>query len=363
MLLKKKETDAFDIDELQEKLRDEEEKRRFFLIAIRALLVFVRDFSLDLKEIDSDGFRKGIDDLTEKFISGEKAKTIRSFFEKHKKTIVSFINRQKIYLHDREKELKDIIALLTKAMTTLDAENRDYNEKIYKQTDKIEQITLLDDIKKIKNALSNEIERMRVTVKEKQAHEKKRIETLSNKVSSLNVELEKAKEESLKDGLTGIYNRKTFDSHIRNLVERNTVKHLPFSMLMLDIDDFKEINDTYGHSIGDRVIMAVVHKCRESTRSHDFFARYGGDEFVIVLPGISFRNALKKAKQLSKSIAESRYSLSELRDGNKLSFTVSIGMATYRKGDSAETTAGRADRALYAAKHSGKNRVISEKDL
>ena len=334
------------MDELREKLRAEKERRQFFLNTVRALLVFIRDFSLDLKEIDSDGFRDIVDELSRRVVSEEKTKSIRSFFEKRKKSIVKFIDRQKRYLYDRENEFKGIIELLSKAMATLDTENRNYNEKIYRQTDKIEKITLLDDIKKIKKSLSVEVERMRVTVKEKQAHDKMRIELLSNKVSSLNVELEKAKEESLKDGLTGIYNRKAFDSHIRSLIERNTVKHLPFSLLMIDIDNFKEINDAYGHNIGDRVIMAVVQKCKKSTRSQDFFARYGGDEFVIVFPGISFRNVMKRAKQLAKAIATTRYASSEIPDGNEISFTVSIGVATFRKEDDAETLAERADKAL-----------------
>jgi len=352
-----------EMEELSEKLRCCEEKLKFFMLSIRALLVFIKDFSLDLEEIDSYGFKKGIDELSEKVISEKKIKKAESFFEKQKKDIVSYIKQQKQYLRDRENEFKEIIELLTNAIATLNAENDSYSQEIYEQTEKIEQITLLDDIRKIKTALSNEVKRIRKTIQEKQSHDQGRIEALSKRVSSLNVELKKTMAESLKDGLTGVYNRKAFDMHIRDLLERSTVTRSTFSMLILDIDSFKKINDEYGHQIGDRVLMAMVYRCRDFIRSEDFFARYGGDEFVIILPNVSLRNATKKARHLSKAIASSQYSVSDIKEGLNLSFSVSIGVAAYKTGDTEKTAIMRADKALYVAKHSGKNRVASEKDV
>lgn len=357
---KGKKNGAIDVKELSEMLRESQEKQQFFLFAIRALLFFVKDFSLAVKEIDADRFKKVIDGLTEEFVSEGKTKKIQSHFEKHKKIILAYIKRQKEYLNDRENEFKDIIDILTKAVASVDAENQYFNKKIYEQSDKIEKITLLDDIKKIKIALKQEVEQVRKTVKEKQENDRKKIEVLSKQVNSLNVDLEKAMEESLKDGLTGIYNRRAFDRYIMSLEERNTVTNSPFSLLILDIDKFKDINDTYGHAIGDRVLLALVQRCKEIIRSDDYLARYGGDEFIIALPGASLKNASKMAKRIWKAIAAASYSIDDVEEDRKFSFTVSIGVSAHKKGDTAVTVTERADKALYRAKHSGKGGVVTQ---
>ena len=361
-LFKKKDITTPEMDKLIEKQKDSEQKERLFLPAIQALLFFLKEFSLDLKEIDSDRFKEEVEQLNEIFSSDKKVKKIESFFEKQKKNILQYIKRHKKYILDREFELKDIIELLTKAITTIDVENRNFNQSVCEQSEKIEKITLLDDIKKIKIALKQEIEQLNQSVQQKQQYDKNQVERLSSKVSSLEVELKKAKKESLTDGLTGIYNRQAFDEYLKDLVGQNAVFRSPFSLLMLDIDDFKKINDTYGHQIGDRVILAMVQKCKQFIRKDDYFTRYGGEEFVIILPRASLKNSLKKARQICKSIAKAQYSIDnansmEQQCGTGLSFTVSIGVSAYRKGDTEETVTERADKALYMAKRGGKNAV------
>ncbi|MBT8370730.1 MAG: GGDEF domain-containing protein, partial [Deltaproteobacteria bacterium] len=135
------------------------------------------------------------------------------------------------------------------------------------------------------------------------------------------------------------------------------------ALLMLDIDNFKSINDTYGHQTGDRVIIAIINKCRQSIRGEDFFARYGGEEFVIMLPGVSLRNAVKKAKYICKAIASTRYLIDDIPKSPSLTITISIGVSTYQKADTVSSLTQRADKALYLAKRAGKNCVSSEKDL
>ena len=361
--LKKKDRHQTGTEDLIAELSDSNHKKEYFLLSIRALLQLIKEFALDLKEINSDEFKKNISQLSEKFATEKKLKRIQSRFEKGKRKIDIFINMQKKYLLDRENEFKDIIDILTKAMVTLDTENQQFNQKILKQSEKIEEITRLDDIKKLKKALIQEIEQIRETVKEKQSHDSTKLEILSKQVCNLSVELEKARTESLTDGMTGIYNRKAFDSHIVDLIEKNTVSKAPFSLLMLDIDDFKKINDDYGHQTGDRVILAIINKCGQSIREEDFFARYGGEEFVIILPGATLRNAIKRAQHICKSIASTRYYLDDVPGSPTLSVTVSIGISSLQKEDTMTSVTQRADKALYAAKHNGKNCVFSEKSV
>ncbi|MCD6293327.1 MAG: GGDEF domain-containing protein, partial [Deltaproteobacteria bacterium] len=346
-----------------EEIRDNAEKKGVYLDAIRALLLFIKDFSMDFEETGSDRFVKQIDDLSERFVREKKTKTVETIFESHKKSIPAFIRGQKEYLNNREKELWDIIGLQRTAITTLGTENQVYNRKVYERSKELESITMLDDIKIMKKNLKKEVETIQTTVRKKEEQDKQQMGALARQISSLSIELRKVKTKAMTDGLTKAYNRGAFDAYIRKIVDRNTIKRTPFSLLMLDIDDFKKINDAYGHQIGDRVLVALVKKCTEFIRDEDFLARYGGEEFVIVLPGASLRNALKKAQRLRKAIAGTHYTTDKEKGKKGLSITVSIGASSFCKNDSVSTVIDRSDQALYQAKRTGKNRVVSEEDI
>ena len=340
-----------------------EEKRELLLETVRTLFFFLQEFALDIHDIDATGFKQQIKQLNEKYLSDDKPGSVRSLFKKHKKSIPAFISRQKNYLDAREKELKDIIDLLTKAITRINSDDQAFNRRLFEQSEKMEAISRLDDIRRIKNSLKAEVEQMRTVIHDKQSKDERQIKRLSTQVSALKTELEKTKEEASTDGLTKAYNRKAFDSYIQGLVEQSEVMKQPFALLLLDIDDFKAVNDTHGHGMGDRVLLAFANKCREHIREEDFFARYGGEEFAIVMPGASLRVAAKRGKQVCKAVASARYALEGGRSGGFLSVTTSVGVAVKKKGDTVQAIADRADQALYIAKKTGKNRVVTEKKI
>ena len=265
------------------------------------------------------------------------------------------------YLQDRDQELRDIINLLTKAMANLNVENLEFYQRVYDQSEKMIEITRLDDIKKIKSALQQEVDHMRSTVDLKRDQERRQMQRLAGQVDLLRQELEKAKSKSMTDGLTGVYNRQAFDEYLADKIERARVMNGEFSLLILDLDDFKAINDTYGHLIGDRVLVAFAQKCRSAIRGDDFIARYGGEEFAIILDGANIRNALKKGRQICDTIAAARYATDNNQSGGFLSMTVSIGVTGFKKKDTPETIIARSDKALYEAKKNGKNRAVSKK--
>ncbi len=356
-------SNSLDVTELSNEIKRHEEVRDSLLETIKGLLYLLKNFSLDQKEIDSDKFKKNIDALSDRLLSEDKSLKVDAIFKKFSKQFLSYSESQKAYIRDKEKELRDIIELLTKAIAELDGENLLFNQNMYLRSEKLEAITRLDDIKLIKNSLKVEIGHIRETVRNKQEHDRHRVETLSRQIDHLKDELEKVKTKSMTDGLTGINNRQSFDLYIRELVEKNSIIRRSFAMFIIDIDDFKSINDTHGHQIGDRILMAMVMKSKEFIRSEDFIARYGGDEFIIILKGATLRSAVKRAKQISKSIAGSQYRVDDLKKGLIISFTVSIGVSAFRKGDTITTLIERADQALYASKQKGKNGVVSEKDL
>ena len=348
---------------LTKAINDAQERLDLFSASIRALFHFVREYTLDISEIDAENFKKQLETLQEKFHPDEKTKTIASQFNRQKAKILGHIQRQKEYIGERETEFREIIDLMTAAMGGLDNENRDFYNSIRSQGERFEEITLLDDIKRIKSELVREVDKMRAMVRDKEILDQKALDSLSSQVDVLKKELDKARHSANTDGLTGVNNRKSLDQHLHLLVERNTITRTPFSLLMMDLDDFKQLNDTYGHTVGDRMLLAFAQKCRAAVRNDDFLARYGGEEFILILPGASLRNATKKAKQLCRSIAAAQYAADDSPKADVVSITVSIGVSSFQNGDSAKHLVDRADRCLYKAKAAGKNRVVDENML
>jgi diguanylate cyclase (GGDEF)-like protein len=132
---------------------------------------------------------------------------------------------------------------------------------------------------------------------------------------------------------------------------------IPFSALMLDIDHFKKVNDTYGHKIGDLVLQKLSEVCRKTLRDIDVIGRWGGEEFAILLPGSDGKQAREVAERLRQRIAEAKV---QLERGLPLRITVSIGVAPLAGKDAnIEVLLNEADQALYAAKRAGRNKVIA----
>ena len=354
-------TSGTDAAHLEPNVASIQEKANVLQRSIIALLHFLKTFAIDVKEIHVDRFKETLDELAERFKSQDKPKHTEVYFENKKELLLNFIERQHRYITDREKELRDIIDLLTRAMANFNVENRDFYQRVYDQGEKIIEITRLDDIRKIKNALKVEVDQMHEMVDQKRDLERRQMQQLAGQVDVLRQELERTRAKSMIDGLTGIYYRQAFDDYLLEKIERSDVMNDDFSLLMLDLDDFKAINDNFGHLIGDRVLVACAQKCRSSIRSDDFLARYGGEEFAIVLSGASLRNSLKKARQICTTIASARYATNEGQTDDYLSMTVSIGVSAYKKGDTADTLIARADKALYDAKRGGKNRAAARK--
>lgn len=168
-------------------------------------------------------------------------------------------------------------------------------------------------------------------------------------------ELEQRRREALLDPLTGLFNRRAMDAHLAMLVTSGD--RPATSLLVIDIDNFKTINDKYGHSVGDSVIRNVAELVRKSIRGHDLAARFGGEEFVVILADTPASGAMTVAESLRLRIELLR--LKRTRDGEHLApITASIGVSEMLPGDTAETLINRADDALYAAKNAGRNRVV-----
>ena len=165
---------------------------------------------------------------------------------------------------------------------------------------------------------------------------------------------QKLVEMNTKDALTGIYNRRFLESRLQEEFERHRRHSHPLSLIMIDIDFFKKVNDNYGHQCGDAVLQAVAEKTSSVIRKTDFVARYGGEEFCCLLP----ETAVNAAEIVAENIRAHIEQIENVFEGNSIKVTISLGISGLVDKDSPETLLKRADDALYQAKHSGRNRFI-----
>lgn len=160
---------------------------------------------------------------------------------------------------------------------------------------------------------------------------------------------------SVTDPLTAVCNRMKLDKTISQELDRTTRYGSTFSLIMLDLDNFKKVNDTHGHLVGDRVLISIANKIQQAIRVTDTLGRWGGEEFMIILPEQDYAQTLNIAEKLRKCIEATEHN-------NIGNITASFGVTQYQGGDSIEEMTKRADDALYNAKNNGKNRVEGSKE-
>ena len=181
----------------------------------------------------------------------------------------------------------------------------------------------------------------------------------ATRIAKLRQELAEAKQDATTDGLTGLYNRKAFDSRLRRAMARAKAEQDPLALVLLDIDHFKRFNDTYGHRTGDLVLRLVGRVVADNVKGRDTASRYGGEEFAVILTGADVRAGAVVAGQM-RAVLDGKRLVTKGAQQNYGSVTISAGVAQYRPGDTAATLIERADAALYAAKHLGRNQVCIE---
>ena len=165
-------------------------------------------------------------------------------------------------------------------------------------------------------------------------------------------------EMAITDPLTGLYNRRYMETHMGTLVDQAIARGKPLSVLIVDIDYFKSINDTHGHDAGDDVLQDFAIRLRKSIRGIDLACRYGGEEFVVVMPETDMAVATMVAERLRRRIASEPFPIQ--KGTRTVDVTISIGIAALGPNEDAAAVIKRADQALYRAKRDGRNRVVPD---
>ncbi len=232
-----------------------------------------------------------------------------------------------------------------------------YSGSLHKATKELDDGISSEDLKILAKSLLEKTRNMQET---NQALEK-RLDEAGEEVQGLKQTLEEVQRQSMTDSLTKVYNRKFFDQTIDKKIAESRETGENMCLVMTDIDHFKNFNDTFGHQTGDQVLRLVAMTLKSNTKGRDLVCRYGGEEFVIILPNTTLEGAVIISDKIRKAIQAKE--LLKRSTNEKLGrITASFGVAQLSEKDTATTLIERADTALYSAKRNGRNRVLAEND-
>ena len=273
-----------------------------------------------------------IDDLYRRFISGD-----------HTEEVLASVRD----------ELSRLFAEALNAVSSGGEGMDRYKQRLQHASQRLSSRLDLSAVRGVISEMIAETRRMQESSEQLHTH----LRSTCNELESLRYEFQQVQHEALRDALTGILNRRGLDQALEELVEQGG----GFAALMVDVDHFKRFNDKHGHIVGDEVLKYVARVIGDNIKGGDIAGRYGGEEFLVLLPRTRLDNAVKVAEHIAAAIRAAE--LTQKSTGRRLDgITVSIGAAAFRSGEATAETVARADAALYCAKEAGRNRIMADKE-
>jgi diguanylate cyclase len=261
-------------------------------------------------------------------------------------------------LTEAKEALKQMLAGFVDHLAEFADSTSDYHDKIEVC---VEKISKADDISQLEDVLAEVISETRIIQINAQRSRddlrasRLRVEEAERRINELQSELEKASTLVRHDQLTGALNRRGLEETFESEVSRSQRRKSPLCVGLLDIDNFKKLNDSLGHGAGDAALIHLVTVIRDTLRPQDTLARFGGEEFIILLPDTPINDAMKALVRLQRELTKRFF----LNENEKILITFSAGLTDLRPNDTQASITKRADEAMYAAKKAGKNRVVS----
>ena len=320
----------------------------------------VEDMKLRLeKETEPDNWKKLLKDVAVLINS------IRSHMQKEKYEFESFLQQ----ITTRLKEMDIFLQNESVAAALAVQEGKVFDVKVKEHVKNIRNdMTQASDLEDLKSAVENRLENISQHIKiyrdvenKRYSKAQKNVFEMQDKMMSLEKETENLRhvivqknKQALFDALTEIPNRLAYDQKAEEEIARWKRFNNPLSLAIWDVDLFKKVNDTYGHKAGDKVLKTIAQLLNSRIRETDFLARFGGEEFVMLLPGTMEEESLRLVNDLRKKIEACGFHY----HGDSVNITVSCGVSSFREGDTLERVFERADKALYKAKKNGRNQCV-----
>lgn len=365
-LLSKRAKEALDakaIDALANRLR-----QFWFKLEIRAgdnaeiqegLLNLLRLVVENIGEIVvDDRYLQGQIDVVREVISGTLKRAVLDDAERSLKAVIYKQSTLKQSINEAKSSLKSLIANFIERLGEFSESTGEYHDKIgmysqkLSQSDDIAQITsILDEVLRETKAIQLDTLRSRDSVLEAQ----ERVNAANQRIIELEAELENLSEMVREDQLTRTLNRRGMEEAFEREASRAERRGSPLCIAIIDIDDFKKLNDTLGHQAGDDALVHLARTMKETTRPNDVVSRFGGEEFIIILPDSELEDAVQAITRLQRELTKKIF----MYNNQKLVITFSAGVALKQPQESRDALIGRADKAMYEAKQAGKNRVFA----
>lgn len=275
---------------------------------------------------------------------------VRRFFADRRKAEKEFVTER---MHDYRGVVEDLVA----GLRTIGERDQVTESDVKACLDSIKDAVGTGVLPEIKAALSQTVRKVNETFAEQKRQYEMQLAELNDRMSNLRQDLVAAREEMKRDALTDAYNRGAFDTAITQSLNMHFILNQPVTLILIDLDNFKDVNDNYGHAAGDEVLRGVS-ECLERSfiRKSDLVARYGGDEFAVILNDTSAENAGKVVERFLKIVEDLHVPYAP--DGTRIS--CSAGYTEIHVDDTVESLIQRADRGLYKAKKAGRNRACFE---
>lgn len=273
---------------------------------------------------------------------------VRRFFADRRKAEHDFVTER---LHDYRGIVDDLVS----GLRLIGERDQSTEVDVMRSLDEIKDAVGSGVMPEIRKALEQTVKKVNETFSEQKRQYEEQLQELNDRMSNLRQDLVAAREEMKRDALTDAYNRGAFDSAIKHSLNMHFILNQPVTLVMIDLDKFKDINDSYGHAAGDEVLRAIGEcLARSFIRKSDLVARYGGDEFAVILNDTSAKNAAQVIERFLELVEkiDIPYSSGDCK------VSCSAGYTEIHESDSVEKLMVRADRALYQAKSAGRNRAV-----
>lgn len=307
----------------------------------------IEHFVLSTPDLDTPGFLNRLRRIAAQITPGAMPDDLNAHRQWAIDSLSAFGQLQRRYLSEREDELWRLLNLYQEHQKVDTTANKQFHETLRGVHERLGNVMRLTDLRQVRERLESEIQRATALVDQKSRADEERAVLLAAQVQSLEAALVAARHEALQDAMTGVYHRGAFQSQLEALLETST----PCALAMIDIDNFKDINDNLGHLVGDQILKLAVQALSQVGRPGEVLGRYGGDEFCFLSPGTP---ADRLADRLESIAAPRVINFQFEKRHCSVRLSLSVGVAGSVADDVPESLMRRADGALYEVKRAGK---------